>query len=379
MTPAASGKFGTLFHRSAYQKSGICVVIDYSERMRFAGIKNFILVCGLVLAGTHAVRAADQPAEPAPDTLVFKDGDRVHGHVVAQDENLVVFKSDRFGELRVATRDVVVIKGAAPETPVAAAPTPAAKPASPAVRTEEEQVTLWEHLSAAKLAANLREFFGSWHGRLAFSTEAVADTADRSNQSVEAHLKRKWTADEVQLNGRYDFNQTNSLTTTDMLKGDGLWRHDFSKKVFTQYRPSVEWNRANFVSGKPADYVLLQQEIGGGITLVSAPAHKVRVGMSENLFDVWNTTPPTLHHARAVESGFVETEVKLPWSLQLTERGVYYYSIANRTDGWENRVELTKKFTETLSTAIRHETRQNSPDGRAQDYTRLKLLLGVEF
>ncbi|HVZ66375.1 MAG TPA: hypothetical protein VG936_17565 [Lacunisphaera sp.] len=350
--------------------------------MRFAGSKNFILLSVLLLAGIAGVRAADKPAEPAADTLVFKDGDRVHGHLVAQDENLIVFKSDRFGELHVSTRDVVVIKGAAPEAPVAtAALTPAAKPVSPTERAEEEQVTLWEHLSAAKLAADLREFFGSWHGRLAFSTEAVADTADRNNQSLEAHLKRKWSADEVQLNGRYDFNQTNSLTTTDLLKGDGLWRHDFSKKVFAQYRPSVEWNRANLGPDKttPADYVLLQQEIGGGITLLSAPAHKVRVGMSENLFDVWNTSPPSLHHGRAVESGFVETEVKLPWSLQLTERGVYYYSIANRTDGWENRVELTKKFTETLSTAIRHETRQNSPDGRAQDYTRLKLLLGVEF
>ncbi|HTL69582.1 MAG TPA: hypothetical protein VL200_18105 [Lacunisphaera sp.] len=353
--------------------------------MRFAGFKVVVLFTSLCAGGWSVARAADKPAEPAADTLVFKDGDRVHGHVLAQDENLIVFKSDRFGELHVSTRDVVVIKGSAPETPVAAA-APAARPGTPPVnpaeRAAEEQVTLWEHLSAARLAANLRDFFGAWHGRLAFSTEAVADTADRSNQSIEGHLKRKWTADEAQLNGRYDFNQTNGLTTTDLLKADGLWRHDFSKKVFTQYRPSVEWNRANFIATgtkAPADYVLLQQEIGGGITLVSAPAHQVRLGVSENLFDVWNTSPPTLHKARAIESGFVETEVKLPWSLKLTERGVYYYSIASGTDGWENRVELTKKFTETLSTAIRHETRQNSPDGRAQDYTRLKLLLGVEF
>ncbi|HVT72501.1 MAG TPA: DUF481 domain-containing protein [Lacunisphaera sp.] len=353
--------------------------------MRFAGFKVWVLLTGLGAAALAPVRADDKPVAPAADTLVFKDGDRVHGHVTAQDENFIVFKSDRFGELHVPTRDVVVIKGSAPEAPAAvAAPAarPGVQPVNPNERADEEQVTFWEHLSAAKLAADLREFFGSWHGRLAFSTEAVADTADRSNQSVEAHLKRKWSADEVQLNGRYDFNQTNSLTTTDLLKADGLWRHDFSKKIFTQYRPSVEWNRANFVAPSttlPADYVLLQQEIGGGITLVSSPAHKVRVGVSENLFDVWNTSPPASHKARAVESGFVETEVKLPWSLQLTERGVYYYSIASGTDGWENRVELTKKFTETLSTAIRHETRQNSPDGRAQDYTRLKLLLGVDF
>ena len=63
----------------------------------------------------------------------------------------------------------------------------------------------------------------------------------------------------------------------------------------------------------------------------------------------------------------------------LTERGVYYYSFSSRNDGWENRIELTKKFTETFSTAIRHEIRRGSPDGTAQDYTRLKLLLGLDF
>ena len=67
------------------------------------------------------------------------------------------------------------------------------------------------------------------------------------------------------------------------------------------------------------------------------------------------------------------------WGLLLTDRGVYYYSRSSRRDGWENRVELTKKFTETLSTAIRHELRRGSPDGRAQDYDRLKLLLGLDF
>ena len=89
--------------------------------------------------------------------------------------------------------------------------------------------------------------------------------------------------------------------------------------------------------------------------------------------------PPTAHTARTAESAFVETELRLPWGLLLTDRGVYYYSRSSRRDGWENRVELTKKFTETLSTAIRHELRRGSPDGRAQDYDRLKLLLGLDF
>ncbi len=231
---------------------------------------------------------------------------------------------------------------------------------------DAERVSRWEMFSPAQLVAKLRDYFGPWHGRLAFSTEVVSDTADRSNLSLEGRLGRKWTADEVQLNGHYDFNQTNDLTTTDTLKADGLWRHDFKHKTsFIQYRPTLEWNRASFKAGVPADYVLLQQEIGTGISLLATPSRKLRVGVSENLFDVWNTSPPESHNARTSEAAFVETESRLPWGMLLTERGVYYYSFASQNDGWENRVELTKKFTETFSTAIRHELRRGSPDGTA--------------
>ena len=62
----------------------------------------------------------------------------------------------------------------------------------------------------------------------------------------------------------------------------------------------------------------------------------------------------------------------------LVQRGVWY-PVKDLPDGWENRVELNKKLTETLSTSVRHEMRRNNPDGSAQDYTRLKLLLGFDF
>jgi hypothetical protein len=32
-----------------------------------------------------------------------------------------------------------------------------------------------------------------------------------------------------------------------------------------------------------------------------------------------------------------------------------------------------------LSTSVRHEIRRNNPDGTAQDFTRLKLLVGLDF
>lgn len=357
--------------------------------------RNFILL--LLLALGMTARAAMEGDLPSRDVLVFKDGDRLHGQLLRQEGNLLIFKSDRFGEQRVSADLAVVIKGEKPAESVAKAPatapaTPGVQPAAPAVaakaaeqakteQVEAEQVSVWERFSPAVLTAKVREFFGPWKGRVAFSTEIISDTADRTTMSLEGRLSRKWTRDELQLNARFDYAETNNLTTTDMVKADGLWRHNFSKNknAFTQYRPTVEWNRANFRSGRPADYVLLQQEIGAGINLLTSPARKLRVGVSENLFDVWTTSAPTSHTSRTAESAFVETELKLPWGLLLTDRGVYYYSFSSKADGWENRVELTKKFTETLSTAIRHELRRGSPDGKAQDYDRLKLLLGLDF
>jgi len=348
-----------------------------------------IFVLLLIFSSWAGLRGAETE-EPARDTLVYKDGDKIHGRLITSTPEMIVFQSDRFGRIRVTPDQAVVIKA----EPVVAAAPPATSPAVPpsvppvapgqpakdaAERAEVERVSRWEHLYPAALAAKLRDVFGSWHGRLAFATEAVSDTADRSNLSFEAGLKRKWKRDEVQLNGRYDYSETNQLTTTDLVKGDGLWRHDFGKNSFAQYRPTLEWNRASFRSGLPSDYVLLQQEIGVGVNLLGKPTRKLRLGMSENLFDTWTTPPPASHNSRTSESLFVETELKLPWGLLLTDRGVYYYSFTSQGSGWENRIELTKKFTETLSTAIRHELRQGSPDGTAQDYTRLRLLLGLDF
>jgi len=351
----------------------------------------FLLICWFfaLVARAEEPTAAETHGR---DVLVFKDGDRVQGHLVEQTPENIVFQSDRFGTLRVPAKNAVVIKSAKPAENVASktpsrvtapATTPAPNLQTAAERAEAEKVSVWDWFSPAVLTAKMANFFGPWHGRVAFSTEVVTDTSDRNNVALEGILTRKWKNDEVQLKGRYDYSKTNELTTTDMVKGDGLWRHDFPRLWFAQYRPTLEWNRASFdkVTGAPTDYLLAQQEIGIGRNLVSTATRKIRVGISENLFDIWNTTTGTTdsHSSRAVESAFLETEFKFPWRMSLTQRAVYYYSIGSATDGWESQIELSKKFTETLSTSIRHEIRRDNPDGRAPDYTRLKLLFGLDF
>lgn len=317
----------------------------------------------------------------AKDTLVYKDGDRVQGTLEATTNGVLVFKSDRFGELRVPVADAVVIKSdkvpASLAKPVAAVTAPKSA-AEKAVQREKERVTLWDQFSAGELTAKVRDFFGPWHGRMAFANEVVSDSADRINHSVEGKLIRKWEHDEVQVNARYDYARANDVLTTDMLKASGSWRHDFDDRRFAQYRPSAEWDRASRKKGGPTEYLLMQQEFGVGYGIWSTPARKVRLGVSHNLFDLWNLEPTFAHSSRGVPSAFEELELRLPWQMGFTQRGVWY-PVSRESDGWENRVELNKKLTETLSTSLRHEIRRDNPDGSAQDYTRLKILLGFDF
>jgi hypothetical protein len=277
-----------------------------------------------------------------------------------------------------------VEQGALPAAPKAVTSKQATQVISPpsehAEPTESADPVGWARFSPYALTQTMREFFGPWHGRFAVSSEIVSDTTERNNTMFEARLNRKWTRDEVEGTIRYDYTKTEDVTTKDVLKFNGSWRRDFKRRLFSVYRPSVEYNRAfRNPAGVYTDYVLVQQEIGAGVNVFTTPQRKLRVGLSENLFDVWVTNPVSQHTAQTSESVFAEVEWTLPWKLRLTERGVSYYSFADNTDGWENRVELNKKLTETLSVAIRHEARHNNPDVRTQDYTLLRLLIGLDF
>lgn len=109
------------------------------------------------LAGFYLVGTA-VAGEPVPphDVLVYKDGDRVQGRVVGRDGPVIVFKSDRFGELRVPVADAVVI---AADKPVGVA-----KPAADATQTKPQgaEVAAVEAKKKAKAAADSAEQERVW-------------------------------------------------------------------------------------------------------------------------------------------------------------------------------------------------------------------------
>jgi len=313
--------------------------------------------------------ALSGPIKLALDELVYRDGDRVRGHFVKRVDGTLVFQSVRFGLLRVPAHDAELVLA-----------TPSARVTSKvADQTRSDELAVDQApFSPLAMTRALKDFFGAWHGSFNLGAEVLQDVSDRTSSTVEVRLERKWRRDELKINGRYDYAAVNEIVATDIAKADAEWRHNFLGRFFAVYRPTLEWNRAFYRGGQPADYVLFQQEAGAGLNLLNTQTRRLRVGASENVFDTW-MTPAKSHSSQAVESLFTELEANLPWRITLTNRGVWYHSFDNRSDGWENRFEVSKKLTETLTIGALHEARQNNPDVRSADYQRHRVLFGLDF
>lgn len=349
-----------------------------------------------------AADAARERAESAPDMLVFTDGDRVRGRLIGHDGEYIVFQSSRFGELRVKTDAARVIAAPAIAAADTGASAPAGEPAgadgaaadhgeafkhagdNPMVTATPMTDDLAEPLerprwtSPAALAIALRDFLGPWQGRLGISASLVTTTSERRNLGLNLRFNREWERDEARIEFRYDLAQTENVTNTDLLEGSGLWRRELPGPWFFNYRPKLEWNRDHVVNGAAAEYVLLQNELGVGLNVIDTEHRKVRLGAAENVFDLW-TLPGGSHETRDNQSMFAEIEFGLPWRMTLTNRGIWYYSIDSGEDGWENRFELTKKFSDALSLGVRQEQRRDNPDLRISDYELWRLQIGLDF
>jgi hypothetical protein len=321
-------------------------------------------LASLLLSATFIFVPAAGLAQPATDstetathTLVYKDGDRVQGRLVANDGTTISFQSARFGLLHVPASQAEVIS-----TPAAATTT------TPAAQEKSLQ----------RFGHQMRDFFGPWHGRFSFSTEFVQDSDERRSNTVDARIERKWTQDELKMEGSYAFSKTNADTSTDLLQLDAYWRHDFTRRWFSLYHPSFEWNRNYIYNGVPADYSLLMNEVGGGAYLVRRDSGFLRCGLSENFHNVW-TIASIDYIDGNTESAFVEAELQFPWEIKLNGRLVRYFSFSGGETGWERMVELTKKLTSTLVLGIHYESRHNIPDLRVQNYSNWRTLLGFDF
>jgi hypothetical protein len=306
------------------------------------------------------------------DVLIFADGDRVQGTFVRREDGKIIFQSPRFGNLSVPESEATVEVTTQPPPPII----------SPMPSATEGESSLTDQLLLTKLRRRVEDgivrWWEPWAGRIAASTDIVKDAKDRSIFLAEGRVRRNWAKDEVRLETRYEYREENNVKTVDLIKGIGLWRHDLSVRFFGSYRSVVERDQVNSNGFQPFPYVLLQQQVGAGVHLLRRERIKLRTGVAENFFNVWAIGDEAKSYEHT-ESAFFEAEILLPWRITFTERGVWYYAIKDRTQGWENEFEFSKKLTESLSLGLRHEFRRNNPDSRVQDFERLRLLIGYDF
>jgi hypothetical protein len=355
----------------------------------------------LALVGFAAAVCLVAPA--SADVLVYKDGDRLQGHLVSDDGTTLVFQSPRFGELRVPVGQAKVQREPHPK-PVAAAPsantaaTPAAKAAAPAAppaappasaspastavaENGEHAARVEQRAQIGRVEQQLRKFFGPWHGRLAASTELVQGDSSRRSVLAELRIGRKWAIDELRMEATYEFRSTEGRTDTDLIRSNASWHHDLSARWFLLAHPRLELNRhyQYLPQDSNMQYLLLHQELGAGAFLIKSKKGKLSLGISGNQYDLWTLSSPYFHESKFNPAVFIEAELNLRWGIRLTERGVRYISLNDRSAGWESEFELGKKLTETLTLALHHDVRFNDPDLRVQDNSTWRMLLGFDF
>lgn len=160
--------------------------MDFSKLTRWGRtISALVFLYGLIAVVPVSAHADASPAEADKfDLLIYKDGDRVKGRLKERSPTEIIFLSQKFGLLHVKVADAKVLLANGEEDTVAEA----------RARTEEAEgpFNLWSLLSMRSLTAQVRNFFGPWHGRFAVSAQVVDDTTERTNYMTEAHLQRKW-------------------------------------------------------------------------------------------------------------------------------------------------------------------------------------------
>ena len=348
------------------------MILISHTKIRPSFLRNFGFPLLLAFFSFSFLRAADsaspekqkaiQPNNPfSTDVLVYNNGDRLEGRLISNDGKTIIFFSTRFGELRVPTTEAKVTT------------TMAANSTSPKANGNATV----DEVALLTMGRVIRNFMGPWHGRVAVSSETVHDSSVRRSDAVDTKMERKWKDDDVRLGARYEYSSTDSSTTTEVAKGDVYWRHDLTPRYFTIYRPSFEWNGYYFNNGVLGNYELFQQEAGAGLTLLNEPKRKLRVGTSATEYEIWTSNEDRV--TRFVPSVFIESEFDLPWKMKFVGRGSRYFSLRHGQAGWESQIELSKKLTETFLISVHYDTRFNTPDIHVQDYSKWRLLLGLDF
>lgn len=342
------------------------VLRQWRTAARVGACAGVVLAFVLAAALVNGAGPALSSAVPATAVVVFKDGDRLRGTIVASSETDITFASSRAGMLTISRIDILRVEEA--EDAGRGEEVAPQGDGDPVVDDEPTDVE----------TGGVLRWLRKWKAGLAVSAEGKREGDQRSSFMVEARVGRTWSADEVRLGARYEFAREGERTTDDLIELDGYARHDFHNRWFVLYSPELDWNRGYIHRGSPLEYVWLQQEIGAGLNAIDRSGLMLRFGVAENLFNVW-TIDRDVRVSTNTESLFTECEWQLPWAVRLADRFRWYYSLETGENGFENQFDLSKQLTANLHLGFRHEARADIPNADVGDYTLWRVLLGLDF
>jgi len=220
---------------------------------------RLLILFGVLLAG--GLRA---------DVWVLRNGDRLTGKLLEEDEETIEIQHPTLGVLRFARSALqtaipaAVPVGPAPvgsapavaKTAEASAPTAPAAPAGPAVAS----VTTTQ--SAPR-----------WKRQIELGLSVFSGTTEKTDLNARFQIDGRIRSDTFRGTARVLQTDLNDKTVADRQEGEFRWRHDFSGRLFAQTLTTY------FSDGVRNIDTNVEQQVGGGYRFVDLRRHKMNVGL----------------------------------------------------------------------------------------------------
>lgn len=238
--------------------------------------------------------AAEPGAEPTspPDLLRFKNGDRLTGKLIRQDDDVIVFASDTIGGITVPQHSATVIMGNEPngvpvETLVGIAPiasdTPSeapktASPGSGANPSGSPPAKPRTDPDASKAAAKLAESLDGgteeeeWEGKLEFGLRQQQGRRDVFAVDIRGSADRTIGENDLRAKARLLYGEQDGEVNNNRYDASLQWRRELGERTFAQSLTSYFQDDLKDINRN------WEQNLGAGYRLLDKKEHVVNLG-----------------------------------------------------------------------------------------------------
>jgi len=303
----------------------------------------------------------------ADDWLEFKNGERVAGHYVKTDGDMIFFQSTRFGELHVSTDEARVQFSPPPPSPVSVTGAAASAMASALAA----RIAATESTAAPPAIATQERH--KWKGRIDTLFDFVWDNHNTSRETkVQGNAERLSGKEHylAYLNIDYLYNQ-NTLVQ-DRLEGKFTWEHQLSHSLYSiaepDYLHEIRQTRIH----------QYQVRTGLGTQLFQTDRSQVRVAVLAyfSRLDIPAAHSRTYDVYPAVR---LDSEWEIWHGLKFKQEGNAYYIPSSGTGGVDNTLSLVKDLFGGITLTLQHEYHHEEITNASITRNELKLLLGYAF